>query len=158
MQQPCFIFRCSENACDLFIFQDHYVLTVPNLRPSMLYRLEVQVLTTGGEGPATIKSFRTPDLPPFSPHSKYYTILPWHYMLQNFSPHINSFLEPQNHCWFHQHFIDHGCVKILGGAPSNCPSTLKEAIAISQMLFIPSQCFGLCLWHLGFKVSLSSRC
>ncbi|XP_009695589.1 PREDICTED: anosmin-1-like, partial [Cariama cristata] len=47
---------------------DHYVLTVPNLRPSMLYRLEVQVLTTGGEGPATIKSFRTPDLPPFSPH------------------------------------------------------------------------------------------
>ncbi|XP_066838435.1 anosmin-1 isoform X3 [Anser cygnoides] len=48
---------------------DHYVLTVPNLRPSMLYRLEVQVLTTGGEGPATIKSFRTPTLPPFSPHS-----------------------------------------------------------------------------------------
>ncbi|XP_038028980.2 anosmin-1 isoform X4 [Anas platyrhynchos] len=48
---------------------DHYVLTVPNLRPSMLYRLEVQVLTTGGEGPATIKSFRTPALPPFSPHS-----------------------------------------------------------------------------------------
>uniref|UniRef100_A0A8B9D8G7 Anosmin-1 n=1 Tax=Anser cygnoides TaxID=8845 RepID=A0A8B9D8G7_ANSCY len=47
---------------------DHYVLTVPNLRPSMLYRLEVQVLTTGGEGPATIKSFRTPTLPPFSPH------------------------------------------------------------------------------------------
>uniref|UniRef100_A0A8D2JAB1 Anosmin-1 n=1 Tax=Varanus komodoensis TaxID=61221 RepID=A0A8D2JAB1_VARKO len=41
---------------------DHYVLTVPNLRPSTLYRLEVQVLTTGGEGPATIKSFRTPDL------------------------------------------------------------------------------------------------
>lgn len=37
----------------------------------MLYRLEVQVLTTGGEGPATIKSFRTPDLPPFSSHSKY---------------------------------------------------------------------------------------
>ncbi|NXD16529.1 KALM protein, partial [Nothocercus nigrocapillus] len=47
---------------------DHYVLTVPNLRPSMLYRLEVQVLTTAGEGPATIKSFQTPDLPPFSPH------------------------------------------------------------------------------------------
>uniref|UniRef100_A0A8C8S0E6 Anosmin-1 n=1 Tax=Pelusios castaneus TaxID=367368 RepID=A0A8C8S0E6_9SAUR len=49
---------------------DHYVLTVPNLRPSTLYRLEVQVLTTGGEGPATIKSFRTPDLLPSSPHSK----------------------------------------------------------------------------------------
>ncbi|XP_030161538.1 anosmin-1 [Lynx canadensis] len=41
---------------------DHYVLTVPNLRPSTLYRLEVQVLTAGGEGPATIKTFRTPDL------------------------------------------------------------------------------------------------
>uniref|UniRef100_A0A8B7TTP7 Anosmin-1-like n=1 Tax=Castor canadensis TaxID=51338 RepID=A0A8B7TTP7_CASCN len=47
---------------------DHYVLTVPNLRPSTLYRLEVQVLTTGGEGPATIKTFRTPDLPPSSAH------------------------------------------------------------------------------------------
>ncbi|XP_004440822.1 PREDICTED: anosmin-1, partial [Ceratotherium simum simum] len=47
---------------------DHYVLTVPNLRPSTLYRLEVQVLTTGGEGPTTIKTFRTPDLPPSSAH------------------------------------------------------------------------------------------
>ncbi|KAM5180183.1 anosmin-1 [Mantella aurantiaca] len=47
---------------------DHYVLTVHNLRPSMLYRLEVQVLTTGGEGPATIKSFQTPDVPPSLPH------------------------------------------------------------------------------------------
>ncbi|MEE6468999.1 hypothetical protein FKM82_008460 [Ascaphus truei] len=47
---------------------DHYVLTVPNLRPSMLYRLEVQVLTTGGEGPATIKAFQTPDLLPPLPH------------------------------------------------------------------------------------------
>uniref|UniRef100_A0A674J6W0 Anosmin-1 n=1 Tax=Terrapene triunguis TaxID=2587831 RepID=A0A674J6W0_9SAUR len=50
---------------------DHYVLTVPNLRPSTLYRLEVQVLTTGGEGPATIKSFRTPDLLPSSPHKRH---------------------------------------------------------------------------------------
>uniref|UniRef100_A0A6I8MYM3 Anosmin-1 n=1 Tax=Ornithorhynchus anatinus TaxID=9258 RepID=A0A6I8MYM3_ORNAN len=50
---------------------DHYVLAVPNLRPSTLYRLEVQVLTTGGEGPATIKSFRTPDLLPPSPHSEF---------------------------------------------------------------------------------------
>ncbi|XP_009331691.1 PREDICTED: anosmin-1 [Pygoscelis adeliae] len=59
---------------------DHYVLTVPNLRPSMLYRLEVQVLTTGGEGPATIKSFRTPDLPPFSPHRPHLKQLhPHHY-------------------------------------------------------------------------------
>ncbi|XP_010334496.2 anosmin-1 [Saimiri boliviensis] len=47
---------------------DHYVLTVPNLRPSTLYRLEVQVLTSGGEGPATIKTFRTPELPPSSAH------------------------------------------------------------------------------------------
>ena len=45
------------------------MLTVPNLRPSTLYRLEVQVLTTGGEGPATIRAFRTPDLPPPA-HSK----------------------------------------------------------------------------------------
>ncbi|KAG8137381.1 hypothetical protein E2320_004624, partial [Naja naja] len=41
---------------------DHHMLTVPNLRPSTLYRLEVQVLTTSGEGPATIKSFQTPNL------------------------------------------------------------------------------------------------
>ncbi|KAM9577570.1 anosmin-1 [Trichechus inunguis] len=47
---------------------DHYVLTVPNLRPSTLYRLEVQVLTAGGEGPATIRTFRTPELPPSSAH------------------------------------------------------------------------------------------
>lgn len=47
---------------------DHYLLTVPNLRPSTLYRLEVQVLSTGGEGPATIKTFRTPDLPPSAAH------------------------------------------------------------------------------------------
>ncbi|XP_069319946.1 anosmin-1 [Eulemur rufifrons] len=53
---------------------DHHVLTVPNLRPSTLYRLEVQVLTTGGEGPATVKTFRTPALPPSSalrPHLKH---------------------------------------------------------------------------------------
>lgn len=50
--------------------QDHYVLTVPNLRPSTLYRLEVQVLTAGGEGPATIKTFRTPDLMLPSVHSE----------------------------------------------------------------------------------------
>uniref|UniRef100_A0A670XMM7 Anosmin-1 n=1 Tax=Pseudonaja textilis TaxID=8673 RepID=A0A670XMM7_PSETE len=41
---------------------DHHMLTVPNLRPSTLYRLEVQVLTTSGEGPAAIKSFQTPNL------------------------------------------------------------------------------------------------
>lgn len=47
-----------------FLPQDHYVLTVPSLRPATLYRLEVQVLTAAGEGPATIRTFRTPDLPP----------------------------------------------------------------------------------------------
>ncbi|OCT91079.1 anosmin-1 [Xenopus laevis] len=47
---------------------DHYMLTVHNLRPSMLYKLEVQVLTTGGEGPATIKSFQTPDVLSPLPH------------------------------------------------------------------------------------------
>lgn len=63
----------------------------------MLYRLEVQVLTTRGEGPATIKSFRTPHLPLFSPHSKFYTVLTCGCMLQNFSPpHVNILLEPQS--------------------------------------------------------------
>ncbi|XP_064412850.1 anosmin-1-like [Latimeria chalumnae] len=47
---------------------DHHVLTVSNLRPSIFYRLEVQVLTTAGEGPATVKSFQTPDLPSALPH------------------------------------------------------------------------------------------
>ncbi|XP_066880082.1 anosmin-1 isoform X4 [Kogia breviceps] len=47
---------------------DRSVLTVPDLRPATLYRLEVQVLTTGGEGPATTRTFRTPDLPPSAAH------------------------------------------------------------------------------------------
>ncbi|XP_006835765.1 PREDICTED: anosmin-1 [Chrysochloris asiatica] len=47
---------------------DHSMLSVPNLRPSTLYRLEVQVLTTGGEGPATIRTFRTPELPLSAAH------------------------------------------------------------------------------------------
>lgn len=42
--------------------QDHPELLVPGLRPGTLYRLEVQVLTAGGEGPATIRTFRTPDV------------------------------------------------------------------------------------------------
>ncbi|KAB0372200.1 hypothetical protein FD755_015992 [Muntiacus reevesi] len=55
---------------------DHPELSVPGLRPATLYRLEVQVLTAGGEGPATIRTFRTPDVhlmvrpqphPPFHP-------------------------------------------------------------------------------------------
>ncbi|XP_075395882.1 anosmin-1-like [Tenrec ecaudatus] len=42
----------------------HPVLTLPNLRPSTLYRLEVQALTEAGEGPGAIRTFRTPELPP----------------------------------------------------------------------------------------------
>ncbi|EHB10143.1 Anosmin-1 [Heterocephalus glaber] len=49
---------------------DHHMLTVPNLRPSILYCLKVQVLSTGGEGPATIRTFRTPELPPSAVHSE----------------------------------------------------------------------------------------
>lgn len=68
---PC---GCAQKVTDECLshvtLQDHYVLTVPNLRPSTLYRLEVQVLTTGGEGPATIKTFRTPGLPPSAGHSE----------------------------------------------------------------------------------------
>ncbi|XP_055969756.1 anosmin-1 isoform X2 [Sorex fumeus] len=47
---------------------DHSMLTVPNLRPATLYRLEVQALTTGAEGPATVRTFRTPDPLPPSAH------------------------------------------------------------------------------------------
>ncbi|XP_048835730.1 anosmin-1-like [Brienomyrus brachyistius] len=43
---------------------DHNLLVVSNLRPATYYRLEVQVLTTGREGPSTMKSFQTPTLPP----------------------------------------------------------------------------------------------
>ncbi|KAF4027334.1 hypothetical protein G4228_019464, partial [Cervus hanglu yarkandensis] len=48
---------------------DHPELSVPGLRPATLYRLEVQVLTAGGEGPATIRTFRTPDV--HRPHLKH---------------------------------------------------------------------------------------
>lgn len=48
--------------------QDHNMLVVSNLRPSTYYRLEVQVITTGGEGPATVKTFQTPDILPVTQH------------------------------------------------------------------------------------------
>uniref|UniRef100_A0A4W4GQT4 Anosmin 1a n=1 Tax=Electrophorus electricus TaxID=8005 RepID=A0A4W4GQT4_ELEEL len=38
----------------------HNFLVVSNLRPAASYRLEVQVLTTVGEGPSTMKTFHTP--------------------------------------------------------------------------------------------------
>lgn len=50
--------------------QDHNLLVVPNLRPGTYYRLEVQVITTGGEGPATMKTFQTPTLSPALQHRK----------------------------------------------------------------------------------------
>ncbi|KAG9270977.1 anosmin-1 [Astyanax mexicanus] len=39
---------------------DHNFLVVSSLRPASSYRLEVQVITTAGEGPATMKTFHTP--------------------------------------------------------------------------------------------------
>jgi len=47
---------------------DHNLLVVSNLRPSTYYRLEVQVITTGGEGPATVKTFQTPNILPVIQH------------------------------------------------------------------------------------------
>lgn len=48
---------------------DHHSLIVPDLRPSTCYRLEVQLLTTAGEGPATVKTFQTPSLSSSLSHS-----------------------------------------------------------------------------------------
>lgn len=62
-------------ACPLLLssltWQDHNLLVVSNLRPSTYYRLEVQVITTGGEGPATVKTFQTPSILPVIQHRKY---------------------------------------------------------------------------------------
>ncbi|XP_053352784.1 anosmin-1 isoform X1 [Clarias gariepinus] len=41
---------------------DHNFLEVVNLRPASSYRLEVQVITSAGEGPATMKVFHTPSV------------------------------------------------------------------------------------------------
>ncbi|XP_076158844.1 anosmin-1a [Alosa pseudoharengus] len=42
---------------------DHRLLLVSGLQPASLYRLEVQVLTAAGEGPATLRTFQTPNTP-----------------------------------------------------------------------------------------------
>ncbi|KAJ8013123.1 hypothetical protein DPEC_G00050020 [Dallia pectoralis] len=47
---------------------DHNLLVVSNLRPATFYRLEVQVITSGGEGPATVKAFQTPSVLPVQQH------------------------------------------------------------------------------------------
>ncbi|XP_012993181.3 LOW QUALITY PROTEIN: anosmin-1 [Esox lucius] len=47
---------------------DHNLLVVSNLRPATYYRLEVQVITSGGEGPATVKTFQTPSVLPVLQH------------------------------------------------------------------------------------------
>ncbi|KPP74873.1 anosmin-1-like [Scleropages formosus] len=49
---------------------DHNLLVVSNLRPETFYRLEVQVLTTGGGGPETMKIFQTPAVPLAHQHCK----------------------------------------------------------------------------------------
>ena len=61
----CFLLLSSFN------WQDHNLLVVSNLRASTYYRLEVQVITTGGEGPATVKTFQTPNTLPVIQHRKY---------------------------------------------------------------------------------------
>ncbi|KAK6309760.1 hypothetical protein J4Q44_G00196410 [Coregonus suidteri] len=47
---------------------DHNLLVVSNLRSATYYRLEVQVITSGGEGPATVKTFQTPSVLPVLQH------------------------------------------------------------------------------------------
>ncbi|XP_041940032.1 anosmin-1 isoform X1 [Alosa sapidissima] len=47
---------------------DHNLLVVANLRPATYYRLEVQVITSEGEGPATMKTFQTPSVSPVLQH------------------------------------------------------------------------------------------
>ncbi|XP_064800291.1 anosmin-1-like isoform X2 [Oncorhynchus masou masou] len=47
---------------------DHNLLVVSNLRPATYYRLEVQVIMSGGEGPASVKTFQTPSVLPVLQH------------------------------------------------------------------------------------------
>ncbi|XP_071381897.1 anosmin-1-like [Centroberyx affinis] len=49
---------------------DHNILVVPGLHPASLYRLEVQVITAEGDGPATSRSFQTPGSQTSLKHSK----------------------------------------------------------------------------------------
>uniref|UniRef100_A0A8C7CFN1 Anosmin 1 n=1 Tax=Oncorhynchus kisutch TaxID=8019 RepID=A0A8C7CFN1_ONCKI len=47
---------------------DHNLLVVSNLRPATYYRLEVQVIMSGVEGPASVKTFQTPSVLPVLQH------------------------------------------------------------------------------------------
>nr|XP_023673228.1 anosmin-1 isoform X2 [Paramormyrops kingsleyae] len=47
---------------------DRHLLVVTNLQQATTYRLEVQIITTGGEGPATMKTFQTPVVSPMHQH------------------------------------------------------------------------------------------
>ncbi|XP_051564359.1 anosmin-1-like [Myxocyprinus asiaticus] len=51
---------------------DHNLLVVSNLRAASFYRLEVQVITAAGEGPATMKIFQTPNRPPLQQKSRHH--------------------------------------------------------------------------------------
>lgn len=80
-----FLFLFSESLCGVFLVitscvfmlcffpQDHNFLQVLNLRPVSSYRLEVQVITSVGEGPATMKVFHTPSVSSAVHHSKLLT-------------------------------------------------------------------------------------
>ncbi|KAL0963619.1 hypothetical protein UPYG_G00308690 [Umbra pygmaea] len=65
---------------------DHNLLVVSNLRPATYYRLEVQVITSGGEGPATVKTFQTPSVLPLLQHRP-------RLRLRQHHPHLNPSVE-----------------------------------------------------------------
>lgn len=50
--------------------QDGNILVVSGLHPLSLYRLEVQAITAEGEGPATSRTFQTPEHKSTLKHSK----------------------------------------------------------------------------------------
>lgn len=56
-----------------FFPQNHNFLVVLNLRPMSSYRLEVQVISSVGEGPSAVKVFHTPSVSSTRHHSKLLT-------------------------------------------------------------------------------------
>lgn len=53
------IYTSSTLSC-VFFLQERKVLVVPGLQLASAYRLEVGVITAGGQGPTTFKTFQTP--------------------------------------------------------------------------------------------------